>query len=167
MYPLGLSQLVAPPLVDRAVFPMTILAKKPLSYKMYKEGVDPDAHTRSLEKILWVNGETDELVVMTLFYTTLTDKVQRWADNYLDMHPSCTWEQFKAAFKKRYREQQTDEQVYAALKTLKQGDNERVEDYYERFMKLIRCLQTTVGEGFMLSNFYQDFWTTSGSQPVC
>jgi hypothetical protein len=39
-----------------------------------------------------------------------------------------------------------DEQVYAALKTLKQGDN-------ERFMELIRCLQTTVDEGFMLNNF--------------
>jgi hypothetical protein len=56
------------------------------------------------------------------------------------MHPSCTWEQFKAAFKKHYREQQTDEQVYAALKTLKQGNNDGVEDYYEHFMKLIRYL---------------------------
>jgi hypothetical protein len=120
---------------------------------MYKEGADLDAHTRSFEKILWINGEIDELVVMTLFCTTLTNKIQRWADDYLDMHPSYTWEQFKAAFKKRYREQLTDEQVYATLKTFKQGDNERVEDYYERFMKLIRCLQTTVGEGFMLSNF--------------
>ena len=124
-----------------------------MSYKMYKEGADPNAHTESFEKILWINRKTDELVVMTLFCTTLTNKVQRWTDDYLDMHPSCTWEQFKAAFKKRYREQQTDEQVYAALKTLKQSDNKKVEDYYERFIKLIRCLQTAVGEGFMLSNF--------------
>jgi hypothetical protein len=38
-----------------------------------------------------------------------------------------------------------------ALKTLNQGDNEKTENYYERFMKLIRCLQTLVGEGFMLA----------------
>jgi hypothetical protein len=131
VYPLGVPQPVAPPLADRAILPMTVPAKKPLSYKMYKEGTDPDAHTRSFEIFLWINGETDELVVMTLFCTTLIDKVQRWADDNLDMHLSCTWEQFKAAFMKYYREQQTDEQVYAALKTLKQGDNERVEDYYE------------------------------------
>jgi hypothetical protein len=153
VYPLGPSHPVAPPLMDRTILPLTVPARKPLSYKMYKEGVDPDAYTRSFEKILWVNGETDEWVMMTLFCTTLTDKVQRWADDYLDMHPNCTWKQFKATFKKRYREEQTDEQVYVALKTLKQGDNEGVEDYYERFMKLIRCLQTIVGEGFMLSNF--------------
>jgi hypothetical protein len=77
IYPLGASHPMAPPLMDRAILPLTIPAKKPLSYKMYKEGTDPNAHSRSFEKILWVNGETDELVVMTLFYTTLTDKVQR------------------------------------------------------------------------------------------
>jgi hypothetical protein len=86
---------------------------------MYKEGVDPDAHSRSFEKVLWINREPNELVVMTLFCTTLTNKVQRWANDYLDMHLNCTWKEFKVAFKKRYREQQTDEQVYVALKTLK------------------------------------------------
>jgi hypothetical protein len=73
------------------------------------------------------------------------------------MHSNCTLKQFKAAFKKRYREQQTNEQVYVALKPLKQGDNKRVEDYYEQFMKLIRCLQTTMGEGLIFSNFRTGF----------
>jgi hypothetical protein len=131
VYPLGLLYPMAPPLVDQAVLPLIAPAMKPLSYKMYKEGADPDAHTKSFEKILWINVETNELVVMILLCTTLTDKVQKWADDYLDMHPNCTWEQFKVAFKKCYWEQQIDEQVYAALKTLKKGDNERVEDYYE------------------------------------
>ena len=90
---------------------------------------------------------------MTHFYTTLTGTVQRQADDYMDMHPSCTWEQFKVAFKKHYREQQMDEQVYATLKTLKQGDNDRVEDYYECFMKLIRCLQTTMLYAQQLQNW--------------
>ena len=70
VYPLGPSHQVAPPLVDRAILPLAALARKPLSYKMYKEGVDPDALIKSLEKILWVNGETNELVVMTLFCVT-------------------------------------------------------------------------------------------------
>jgi hypothetical protein len=151
IFPLGLSQPVAPPLSDRIVLPMTVPARKPLSYKMYKEGADPNAHTKRFEKILWINGEIDELVMMTLFCTIVTNKVQRWADDYLNMHPNCTWKQFKVAFMKRYKEQHIDEQVYVALKTLKQGDNERVEDYYERFMKL---MQTPMGEGFMLSNFW-------------
>jgi hypothetical protein len=52
VYPLGLSQLVASPLTNRAVLPMTVPTRKPLSYKMYKEGANPDAHTRSFEKVL-------------------------------------------------------------------------------------------------------------------
>jgi hypothetical protein len=52
VYPLGPSHPVAPPLMDRAILPLTVLARKPLSYKMYKEGADPDALIRSFEKIL-------------------------------------------------------------------------------------------------------------------
>jgi hypothetical protein len=57
---------------------------------MYKEEANPNAHTRSFEKFLQVNEETYELVVMTLFCITLTNKVQRWANDYLDMHPNYT-----------------------------------------------------------------------------
>jgi hypothetical protein len=52
VYPLDPSHPVAPPLVDRAILPLAAPAMKPLSYKMYKEGADPDALIRSFEKIL-------------------------------------------------------------------------------------------------------------------
>jgi hypothetical protein len=50
----------------------------------YKEGSDPDAHIRYFEKCIWYNGETDEVVIINLFGTTLIDKVQRWYDDWLD-----------------------------------------------------------------------------------
>jgi hypothetical protein len=58
------------------VRPPPMVQRKPLSYRTYKEGSDPDAHIRYFEKYIWHNGETDEVVIINLFGTTLTDKVQ-------------------------------------------------------------------------------------------
>ena len=142
--------------------------RKQLPYRAYKEGNDPDAHLRYFDKCAWFNGEIDEQVIITLFGTTLVDKAQRWFDDWLDHHLYCTWEEVKGAFKLRYREQDSDEQVYMTLRTFKQGEGEKVQDYYERFMKLIKCLQTEVGEGFKLTYFRAGLLdylkvTTSGS----
>jgi hypothetical protein len=46
-----------------------------------------------------------------------------------------------------------DEQVYIALKTFIQGETEKIQDYYERFMKLMKCLQSDVGQDFKLTYF--------------
>lgn len=142
--------------------------RKQLPYRAYKEGNDPDAHLRYFDKCAWFNGETDETVIITLFGTTLVDKAQRWFDDWLDHHPYCTWEEAKEAFKLRYREQDSDEQVYMMLQTFKQGEGEKVQDYYERFMKVVKCLQTEVGEGFKLTYFWAGLLdylkvTTNGS----
>jgi hypothetical protein len=75
----------------------------------YKEGSDPDAHIRYFEKCIWHNGETDEVVIINLFGTTLTDKMQRWYDNWPDYYQYCTWNEAKEAFKLRYQEQDSDE----------------------------------------------------------
>ena len=39
------------------------------------------------------------------------------------------------------------------MRTFKQSEGEKVQDYYERFMKLVKCLQTKVGKGFKLTYF--------------
>jgi uncharacterized cysteine cluster protein YcgN (CxxCxxCC family) len=57
------------------------------------------------------------------------------------------WDEAKEAFQLRYREQDSDEQVYTTLRTLKQRETEKVKDYYERFMRLMKCLQSDEGEG--------------------
>lgn len=93
------------------------------------------------------------MVIINLFGTTLTDKVQRWYDDYMDHHQYCTWDEAKEVFRLRYQEQDSNKQVYIALKIFKQGESEKVWDYYERFMKLIKCLQSNIGERFKLIYF--------------
>jgi hypothetical protein len=66
--------------------PPPMVQRKPLSYRIYKEGSNPDAHVCYFEKCIWHNGETDEVVIINLFGTTLTDKVQRWYDDWLDYY---------------------------------------------------------------------------------
>jgi hypothetical protein len=107
------------PLVEQAILPLETLAKKLLSFMMYKEGANPYAYTKKIEFFLWINAETNEIVVMTLFCTTLIDKAQQWTNDYLDICPNCPWKQFKAAFKKHYLELQIYKQVYITVKTLK------------------------------------------------
>jgi hypothetical protein len=89
-------------------------------------------------------------------------------DNWLDYHQYCTWDEAKEAFRLRYREQDSNAQVYIALRTFKQGESEKVQVYYERFKKLMKCFQSDVGEGFKLTYFracLSDYLqiTTSGS----
>jgi hypothetical protein len=56
-------------------------------------------------------------------------------------HPVCKFEKLESAFCKCYRKEQTYEQVYMALRMIKQGGDEKVEVYYERIRKLTNCLQ--------------------------
>ena len=133
--------------------PVSMAHRKPLPYSKYKEGTNPDAHIRQFERTLWHNGETDEQVIINLMGTTLLDKVGAWYENFLESHLYCSWEEVKAAFRRRYRDQTTDEAVYRELKSFKQADREKVQDYYDRFMTLIKCLQSDPGEGFRITNF--------------
>jgi hypothetical protein len=41
------------------VRPPPMVQRKPLSYRTYKEGSDPDAHICYFEKYIWHNGETE------------------------------------------------------------------------------------------------------------
>lgn len=39
------------------------------------------------------------------------------------------------------------------LQNIKQGEWEKVQNYYDRFIELVKCLQTQVDEGFKLTYF--------------
>ena len=39
------------------------------------------------------------------------------------------------------------------MKSFKHLDKEKVQDYHDRFMTLIKCLQSDLGEGFQITNF--------------
>ncbi len=49
----------------------------------------------------------------------------------MQSHPSCIFLELEVAFCKCYWTVQNDEQVYMALKVIKQGNDEKVEVYYE------------------------------------
>jgi len=73
--------------------------------------------------------------------------------NFLENHPYCSWEEVKATFRRRYWDQTTNEVVYRELKSFKQGEKEKVQGYYDRYMTLTKCLQSDPGEGFRITNF--------------
>ncbi len=57
--------------------------------------------------------------------------------------------ELEVAFYERYYIVQNDEQVYMALRVIKQGNDEKVEVYYERILKLANCLQHKVDDNLL------------------
>jgi hypothetical protein len=49
----------------------------------------------------------------------------------MQFHLDCTFLELEATFYKHYHTFQNDEHVYMALRVIKQGNNEKVEVYYE------------------------------------
>lgn len=127
--------------------------RKAMSYPKYEENSDPDAHIIAFKRVLKANREDDDEEKINLFGTTLTKGPQKWHDRFLRDNPRATWEQLAKQFCLRYRKEQTDEQIYAAIKQMKQGSNEKVQEYYERFTGLIDNLSSPPGEGFVMTNF--------------
>jgi TorA maturation chaperone TorD len=68
-------------------------------------------------------------------------------------HQVCKFEEFEATFYMHYQKVQTDEQMYMALKVIKQGGHEKVEVYYECILKLANCLQHQVDDNLLTTFF--------------
>jgi hypothetical protein len=60
----------------------------------------------------------------------------------------------EVAFYKHYHTIQNDEHVYMAFKVIKQGNDKKVEVYYERIFKLANCFQHKVDD-ILLTTFFQ------------
>ncbi len=86
---------------------------------------------------------------MNLFCFTLRDAILEWGKKFMQSHPSCIFLELEVAFYERYYIVQNDEQVYMALRVIKQGNDEKVEVYYERILKLANCLQHKVDDNLL------------------
>ena len=125
----------------QTVMPSSLPSRKSLPYPLYQAGTDPDAHIRVFKKAIRANRETEDDEMINLFCYTLRDAVSEWGENFLNSYPGCNFEMITKALCKRYRKVQTDEQVYMALRAIKQTESETVESYFERLIKLTNCLQ--------------------------
>ncbi len=104
-------------------------------------GTNLDVHIHMFHKVIQDNGKKDDVNIIDLFCFTLHDAILKWGDNIMKAHPICRFEELEALFCKCYKKVQTYEQVYMALQVTKQGDNEKVEIYYECISKLANCFQ--------------------------
>lgn len=104
---------------------------------MYKEDLDPDAHVIAFKQALRANGEIDDSEIVDLFGTTLKKGPQKWHDKFLRLNLATSLMELHNAFSKRYCKEQTNEQIYAAIKQLKMQPSEKVKEFYEPFMDLI------------------------------
>lgn len=72
----------------------------------------------------------------------------------MQCHPKCTFVKLKATFGKCYQKVQIDEQVYMALRVIKQAMNKKMEVYYEHILKLANCLNHKMNNS-LLTTFFQ------------
>jgi hypothetical protein len=71
----------------------------------------------------------------------------------MQSHSKCTFVELEAAFYKQYPKVQIDEQVYMALRIIKQTSNKKMEVYYERILKLANYLKHKTN-GSLLMTFF-------------
>jgi hypothetical protein len=68
-------------------------------------------------------------------------------------NPNYRFADLEQNFCRHYRIMQNDEQVYIQLKNLKQESIERIEVYYERLLKLVNNLKTSITDSFLTVMF--------------
>ncbi len=126
---------------------------KLLSYPIYSVGTNSNAHVQVFRKAIQANGEKRDIEIMNLFCFTLKYATSEWGQNFMQSHSNYIFLELEAAFYKCYCTIQNDEHVYMALKVIKQGNNEKVEVYYERFFKLANYLQHKVNDNLLTTFF--------------
>jgi hypothetical protein len=66
---------------------------------------------------------------------------------------NCTFVELQLAFHYRFGIIQNDEQIYTQLKNMKHEENEKVEVYYERLLKLANSFQHKTTNSFLIIIF--------------
>ncbi len=84
-----------------------------------------------------------------MFSFTLKDIVFDWCNNYMGDYLNCTFVELQLAFHYRFGIIQNDEQIYLQLKNMKHEENEKVEVYYERLLKLANSFQHKTTNSFL------------------
>ena len=70
----NLGQPIPPPIIHhpaKVVPPLAPRLRKAVTYQMYEENSDLDAHVIAFERAIRVNGETEDDEIINLFGTTL------------------------------------------------------------------------------------------------
>jgi hypothetical protein len=88
-----------------------------------------------------------------MFCFTLRDAISLWCKTFMQCHSGCTFLELEVAFYKHYCTIQNDEQVYMALRIMKQGSNKKVEVYYEWVLKLSNHLHCKVDNNLLITFF--------------
>jgi hypothetical protein len=81
-----------------------------------------------------------DVEIINLFCFTLYNAIFKWGEKFMQVHPICKFEELEVTFCKCYQKVQIDEQVYMALWMIKQGQDKKVEVYYECILKLLNRL---------------------------
>jgi hypothetical protein len=68
------------------------------------------------------------------------DAILEWGENFMQFDTGCTFLKLEVAFCKWHCIVQNDEHVYMGFKVIKQGNDEKVEVYYEQILKLVNWL---------------------------
>ncbi len=104
-------------------------------------------------KAIQANGEKQDIDIVNMFCLTLRNTILKWGENLMQFHQGYIFLELEVTFCKCYCIVQNNEQVYMALKVIKQGNNEKVEVYYERNLKLANCLQHKVNDNLLTTFF--------------
>ena len=136
------------------VVPTRTVARKAVTLPVYKKGKCATTHIHRFVNALALNGETDELIKISLFGNSLTDANNyNWFTTQRTIYPCQDFQKLLTAFKLRYQEVDNDDQAYLKFRSLKQEAKESVDDYYERMMKLANQFATVPSDNFLMSNF--------------
>jgi hypothetical protein len=101
-----------------------------------------------------------------MFCFALKDAISVWGENFVQFHLGCTFLELEATFYKCYCSVQNDEQVCKAFRVIKQGNNEKVEVYYEWMFKLANCFQHKVNDNLLTTFFRTRLITYSQIAPI-
>ena len=136
------------------VVPTRTVARKAVTFLVYKEGKCATTHIHWFVNALALNGKTDELIKIALFGNSLTDANNyNWFTTQYTTYLYQDFQELLTAFKLRYQELDNDKQAYLKFRSLKQEAKESIDDYYERMMKLANQFATIPSDNFLMSNF--------------
>ena len=136
------------------VVPTRTVARKVVTLLVYKEAKCATTHIHRFVNALALNGETDELIKISLFGNSLTNANNYyWFTTQYTTYPYQDFQELLTAFKLCYQEVNNDDQAYLKFKSLKQEAKESIDDYYERMMELANQFATIPSDNFLMSNF--------------
>jgi hypothetical protein len=99
-----------------------------------------DFNVLVFHKAIQANGKKNDVDIVNMFCFTFHDATCEWGEKIMKAHLVYRFDELEVMFYKCYQKIQMHEQVYMALRMIKQGGDEKVEIYYKCLLKLANCL---------------------------